>query len=122
VVDPLLSGPVFKAWIWEQGGPYFGVPTQNFIGWLLTTFTVYGVYRLYERRTAPRPMGPLSKSIVMMPLITYGALMISDTIAAGNVEPMPVIAAFVMGLPLVAAAMRLSSSMSSLFDIRKARG
>ncbi|MBI5567259.1 MAG: carotenoid biosynthesis protein, partial [Chloroflexi bacterium] len=109
VVDPLLSGPAIKAWIWEQGGPYFGVPAQNFIGWLLTTFTVYSVYRLYERRSVPRPMGPLSKSIVLMPLIVYGSLMISDTIAAGNVEPMPVIAAFVMGLPLVAAASRLFS-------------
>lgn len=108
VVDPMLSGPQFKAWIWEQGGPYFGVPTQNFIGWMLTTFVVYGVYRLYESRSEPRPMGPVSKPIVLMPLIVYGSLMISDTLL-GNVEPMPVIAAFVMGLPLVAATIRLFS-------------
>lgn len=108
VVDPMLSGPLFKAWVWEQGGPYFGVPIQNFIGWLLTTFTVYGVYRLYERRAEPRPMGTLSRPIMLLPLIVYGSLMISDTIL-GEVGPMPVIAAFVMGLPLAAATIRLFS-------------
>ena len=50
VVDPILSGPAVKAWIWETGGPYFGIPVQNYFGWLLTTFTVYLAYRAVERR------------------------------------------------------------------------
>jgi uncharacterized membrane protein len=112
VVDPMLSGPAFKAWIWEQGGPYLGVPTQNFVGWLLTTFTVYGAYRLYERRSAPRPMGTLSQPIVLLPLSVYGSLAISNTIL-GEVESMPVIAAFVIGLPLAAAGMRLFSQVAT---------
>jgi len=41
VIDPILSGPSVRAWVWEAGGPYFGIPIQNYAGWLLTTFTVY---------------------------------------------------------------------------------
>ena len=52
VIDPILSGPSVKAWIWETGGPYFGIPIQNFLGWLLTTFTVYLAYRAVEQRWA----------------------------------------------------------------------
>ncbi len=106
VVDPLLSGPSIRAWIWEQGGPYFGVPVQNYIGWLLTTFTVYLIYRLFERRFNPRPIGSMTVSITAMTLIAYGAMMYSN-VASGNVPEMIVIAPFVMGLPLVMSAIRL---------------
>jgi putative membrane protein len=105
VVDPVLSGPNIKAWIWEQGGPYFGIPIQNYVGWLLTTFTVYLVYRLFERRSSPRPIGPLTTAIVAMPLIAYGAILISNSLAGP--EALRVIGPFVMGLPLIAAATRL---------------
>ena len=50
VVDPILSGPTVGAWVWERGGPYYGVPLQNFFGWIATTFTIYLVYRSVERR------------------------------------------------------------------------
>jgi putative membrane protein len=108
VVDPVLSGPNVKAWIWEQGGPYFGIPLQNYVGWMLTTFTVYLVYRLFERRVSPRPIGPLTTAIAAMPLIAYGSIMISNSLAAGP-EALRVIGPFVMGLPLIAAATRLRS-------------
>ena len=29
VVDPILSGPSARAWIWENGGPYFGIPIPD---------------------------------------------------------------------------------------------
>lgn len=108
VVDPLLSGPAIKAWIWEQGGPYFGVPVQNFIGWMLTTFTVYLAYRLFESKIKPRPIGVMTPAITALTLIAYGSVMFSNTVN-GNVPEMVVIAPFVMGLPLVAAAARLLS-------------
>jgi putative membrane protein len=50
VVDPILSGPTVGAWVWERGGPYYGVPLQNSLGWIVTTFTVYLLYRAVERR------------------------------------------------------------------------
>ena len=108
VVDPVLSGPDFKAWIWEQGGPYFGIPIQNYVGWMLTTFTVYLVYRWFERRASVKPIGPLTTALALMPLIAYGSIMISNSLAGP--DALRVIGPFVMGLPLIAAATRLISN------------
>jgi Carotenoid biosynthesis protein len=60
VVDPILSGPTVGAWVWERGGPYYGVPVQNYLGWIVTAFTVYLVYRSVERRWTHQPVEPLS--------------------------------------------------------------
>ena len=60
VVDPILSGPTVGALVWERGGPYYGVPVQNYLGWIVTTFTAYLLYRSVERRWTPQPVGPLS--------------------------------------------------------------
>jgi hypothetical protein len=73
---------------------------------MLTTFTVYLVYRLFERRVGPRPIGPLTTAIAAMPLIAYGSIMISNSLASSS-EALRVIGPFVMGLPLIAAATRL---------------
>ena len=60
VVDPILSGPTVGAWVWERGGPYYGVPVQNSLGWIVTSFTVYLLYRSVEQRWTLQPVGPLS--------------------------------------------------------------
>ena len=41
VIDPGMARAGY--WVWEHGGSYFGVPRHNFVGWLVTTFTVYVV-------------------------------------------------------------------------------
>ncbi len=108
VVDPYLSGPTERAWIWEDGGQYFGVPLHNFGGWLLTTFTIYFVFRLLSERkfqmhTSRRP---LTTSIILLPLISYGATMIANIIP-GEPPELRIIGPIVMGIPLVIAATRL---------------
>ena len=67
VVDPILSGPTVGAWVWERGGSYYGVPLQNFLGWIVTTFTVYLLYRSVERRWTPERVGSLSLDLSEMP-------------------------------------------------------
>ena len=108
VVDPYLSGPTERAWIWEDGGQYFGVPLHNFGGWLLTTFTIYFVFRLLSERkfqmhTSRRP---LTTSIILLPLISYGATMIANIIP-GEPPELRIIGPIVMGIPLVIVATRL---------------
>jgi uncharacterized membrane protein len=108
VVDPYLSGPTERAWIWEDGGQYFGVPLHNFGGWLLTTFTIYFIFRLLSERkfqmhTSRRP---LTTSIILLPLISYGATMIANIIP-GEPPELRIIGPIVMGIPLVIAATRL---------------
>lgn len=45
-MDPIWS-TVLHAWIWQQGGAYFGVPLTNFLGWLLTVYVIYQLFALY---------------------------------------------------------------------------
>lgn len=37
-------------WIWERGGEYFGVPIGNFIGWLIISFIVVFIFKLFFER------------------------------------------------------------------------
>jgi putative membrane protein len=106
VMDPFMSGETMRAWVWEENGVYFGVPLQNFVGWLLTTFTVYAVYRLVERWSQPRAAGPLTPMIVLLPLLGYSLMMIPYVLSP-DAGPLRVVAAFAMGLPVAAAAGRI---------------
>jgi putative membrane protein len=107
VVDPYLSGPTERAWIWEDGGQYFGVPLHNFGGWLLTTFTIYFLFQLLsERKFQVSPSRPLSIPIILLPLIGYGAMMITNIIP-GEPPELRIIGPIVMGIPLAIAAIRL---------------
>ena len=40
-----------KAWIWHDGGGYFGVPFSNFMGWFLCVYTIFQLLALYLMRT-----------------------------------------------------------------------
>jgi len=48
-LDPALSHPEVQAWIWTDGGHYFGVPFKNFGGWVVTAFLIDFCYRMYAR-------------------------------------------------------------------------
>jgi phosphatidylglycerophosphate synthase len=51
--DPTFS-TIQHAWIWEQGGGYFGVPLTNYLGWF---FTVYVFFQLFALFLRVRPAG-----------------------------------------------------------------
>ncbi len=106
VVDPILSSAPYRAWVWEAGGPYLGVPVRNFVGWLATTLTVYALYRTLEHRRPGRAAGPLPRWLAGLPLVAYGAMLAADLLAGGPLE-LVVIGPFAMGLPLLAATARL---------------
>jgi uncharacterized membrane protein len=107
VVDPYLSGPTERAWIWEDGGQYFGVPLHNFGGWLLTTFTIYFLFQLLsERKFQISRSHPVSTQVILLPLIGYGAMMITNIIP-GEPPELRIIGPIVMGVPLAIAAIRL---------------
>lgn len=109
IMDPGMSSPPTQAWIWHQGGPYFGVPLQNFVGWLLTTFTIYLVYRLIERRIGVQPLGAMTTALNALPLLAY-AIIMSGYLLPGSSdtgEALRIIALFAMGFPVLAATGRL---------------
>jgi putative membrane protein len=45
--DPIAS-TIGKSWIWIDGGPFFGVPLQNFAGWYLTVFLFLAPFSWYQ--------------------------------------------------------------------------
>jgi uncharacterized membrane protein len=52
--DPSTS-TINQAWIWENGGGFFGVPLVNFLGWTFTVYLFMQVFALYLRRRGPLP-------------------------------------------------------------------
>lgn len=105
VIDPYLSGPTQRAWVWESEGQYFGVPLQNFAGWVSTTFTIYFLYLIFERKITSYNNN-LTKWIMIMPVLAYGIMMISN-IVPGEPPALRFIGPVVMGIPLGIALWRL---------------
>jgi uncharacterized membrane protein len=104
-LDPFMTGKM-KAWVWADGGPYFGIPFQNYFGWVQVTLIVMVIYRFCERRIRLRPLGPLSRRMAMVPLVVY-ALNGATDVLAGYPEATRLLPPFVMGIPLLLAGNRL---------------
>lgn len=52
-LDPLNS-TISKAWIWENGGAYFGVPIVNFVGWFVTVMAFFVPFSWFITRSSRR--------------------------------------------------------------------
>jgi putative membrane protein len=86
-MDPVWSD-IDRAWVWQDGGPFFGVPMSNFAGWLLTAWLYYQGFALYCRvNTVPA----VPQRSFWAPAIALYALC-----AAGNL--------LILGQPLVPSA------------------
>jgi putative membrane protein len=108
VIDPILSGPQVRAWVWESGGAYFGVPVQNYAGWLVTTFAVYLAYRALEQRFSPPTGRPMGRGVAAMPVAAYGLMLFGDLASGVTPAGLFLIGPVVMGVPLLVALWRLA--------------
>jgi putative membrane protein len=68
---------VDRAWIWLDGGQYFGVPFSNFFGWYLTAYLFFQTFAFYCRARRAQST-PISSHYWRMPILMYGIC------AAGN--------------------------------------
>ncbi|MGD0136782.1 MAG: carotenoid biosynthesis protein [Bryobacteraceae bacterium] len=59
------------AWIWRNGGSFFGVPLSNFLGWYFTAFLFYLGFALYCRANPARFI-PSSPSYWRSAILCYG--------------------------------------------------
>lgn len=48
ILDPVAILPPSPGWVWIHGGPYYGIPISNFVGWFLITAGVILIFRVYE--------------------------------------------------------------------------
>jgi len=104
-MDPVMVHEV-GAWVWERGGPYFGIPLQNFLGWLVTTFLIAFLGECLERYLPLRPLGRLHSLVIYLPLVGYGALCFGGPFVGIPVDTR-VVSPFTMVVPLLAASLRL---------------
>ena len=106
VLDPQMVEEGY--WTWHTEGAYFGIPVQNFIGWLITSCTVYLAYRLFETRWAPTSWGPSPTLFGQLPLILYGMLAIGYVVGYGlkDMPALALIAFFTMVAPCLVAVIR----------------
>jgi putative membrane protein len=97
VLDPAMAHEslALKYWVWEQTGPYMGVPLVNFLGWILTGVLFMGIASFLDRRLATTEIRSLN-----IPVILYSVNMLFPIgICAGQGLWFPVI----LGLALLAA-------------------
>jgi putative membrane protein len=72
--DPVWS-TILHAWVWADGGAYFGVPLTNFFGWYLTVYVIFQLFALYLSRhvnaTPPSP-GYLRQAVLFYAVSAAG--------------------------------------------------
>lgn len=85
---------------------------MNFVGWVLTGFTAILLYDLFEQRFPARPLGAWTRPVLLLPLVVYGLTMLQLMLRSDAPSEWPVLAAFVMGFPLVAALSQLRQKMN----------
>lgn len=101
VMDPGMAAA--GAWVWEQGGPYFGVPLRNYAGWLLTTFLVYMVAGLLWRDAQANE--GISKAFAGLPIMVYALFALSYA-TPRRIPALEIVALFTMVMPSLAGLMQ----------------
>ncbi|MCA1716528.1 MAG: carotenoid biosynthesis protein [Actinobacteria bacterium] len=65
VLDPGAASLGF--WVWLDGGPYYGVPVSNYLGWLFSSSVAAAILLVLGRRrweSVPPPPGLLDSALV----------------------------------------------------------
>jgi uncharacterized membrane protein len=85
-MEPVWAA-IDHAWVWRDGGPYYGVPISNFFGWLLTTYIFYQLFALYlgNRGVVHSPTNYLRLAIVFYAVSAAGNLLVIAPASLGKV-------------------------------------
>ncbi|MCB2226426.1 MAG: carotenoid biosynthesis protein [Desulfarculaceae bacterium] len=76
-LDP-VKATIAKQWIWEQGGPYFGIPLTNYAGWFLCVYTIFQLFAWYMRGKNTPSRHDLfgQRSFWLLPGFMYGTILL----------------------------------------------
>ena len=107
--DPVWS-TVLRAWVWRDGGPWFGVPFTNYLGWYLTVFLIYAFFAVFLSRAQHAEQ----------PATAWPALAFYLLCAAGNVlqllsHPAPPTVFDAAGHPWQTKSILMASALVSIF-------
>lgn len=98
------------SWTWLEGGPYFGIPIGNFIGWFLVTIIVTGLFRVGEY-FKPLAVKKELKSVFIIPVLGYGLLYLSFLASAIKIK--------MLNLALIGSLTMLPVVTSNFFLLTK---
>lgn len=104
VLDPAMASETLpiRFWVWDEVGPYFGMPAHNFLGW----FVVGLLYMAISRRVWKQDLDPASYP-AYFPFLMYLANMVFAMVISASVGLWPaIIAALVLGVVPVSLALR----------------
>ncbi|MGO4210955.1 carotenoid biosynthesis protein [Terriglobus sp. 2YAB30_2] len=78
---------VDHGWVWRDGGSYYGVPTSNFLGWLLTAYVFYQLFAFYlqNQETLPARKSHYLPAILFYALSALGNLLVIAPSSLGSV-------------------------------------
>jgi len=85
-MDPVWAD-IDHAWVWRDGGSYYGVPTSNFFGWFLTAYIFYQLFALYLRNrvSSPSRTGHWCLAILFYAASAAGNLLVVAPLSLGGV-------------------------------------
>ncbi|MEM8640151.1 MAG: gamma-carotene 1'-hydroxylase CruF [Cyanobacteria bacterium P01_G01_bin.54] len=114
VLDPAMSQADVPFWLWEQPGPFFGMPYQNFLGWLGTGIVFMTVATLLW----PKQPLTLSRQQLRVPLIVYlSNFVFSMVMSLGSGFFIPVVLGLGIGAgPAIAFYFLIPSSAQQVAD------
>jgi putative membrane protein len=101
VLDPAMAHESLRIqfWVWDETGPYFGMPVKNFIGWSVTGLAFMFVSRMLWREDVA-----VRRLSMHVPMVVYAAnLAFAMVLSAGVGLWLPILLAALLGL--VPAAM-----------------
>jgi putative membrane protein len=102
VLDPAMAHESLDVqfWVWDETGPYFGMPIKNFIGWSVTGLLFMAVSRYVWKEDADPGAGWL-----WLPVGVYAANLVFAMVISASVGLwFPVLLAVLLGLVPAALA------------------
>lgn len=107
VLDPAMAHESLRVqfWVWDETGPYFGMPVKNFIGWSVTGLAFMAVSRaLWREEVTVRAQD------LRLPLAVYGVNLVFAMVLSAGVDLwVPILLAAVLGLLPALLALRMPS-------------
>lgn len=83
VMDPVAAGPL-RFWVWRDGGPYYGVPWQNFAGWFIVSAAILACALAVMRKPPLQAARPVTPAISATPLALGLSILLWFTLLAAR--------------------------------------
>jgi uncharacterized membrane protein len=111
--DPVWA-TVLHGWVWLDGGPWFGVPVSNYLGWYGNLFVIYLLFALYLRGDPARSIAA-SRASWRPALIFYGLCAAGNVLQVASSYPVPALVQDPTGKLWRVADITAASALVSIF-------